>query len=183
MTGLFGKWSRRHLLALKLLAGFAVLATGYSLFVPYGLAWNLTSSIPEGLYFSQVLGPSDQVSRGDIVCDQYVAPSWARGRDYGAPKLRMCKPVVGLAGDQVSVRGSRIRITSTQNPAGVEALLLPTDSKGRAMPQEVNPTGPVPLDTVFLMSTYRSNSLDSRYLGPIPRAALTHKVFPLWVRD
>jgi conjugative transfer signal peptidase TraF len=183
MTGTLGRGCRPSAMAVCLgIAAVAVIGL-YVRYVPYGLAWNLTPSIPEGLYLSQKLTAHDALKRGDVACFQYVAPAWAVSRDYGAPKLRMCKPVVGLPGDRVAVDGSKVELTPQDGGPATAVRLLAQDSKGRPMPQAVNANGVVAPDTVFMLSTYRENSLDSRYLGAIPRAVITHRVSPLWVHD
>lgn len=169
-------WTRA---AVSLAVG-AMAVTGYALFVPYGLAWNLTDSIPRGLYFSEVLDAGDAVARGDIVCLQYVAPAWATQRQYGAPKLRMCKPVRGLPGDTLEQQADVLRVSS---PAGsmLEVQLLSHDSRGRPLPQDTNQPGVLAAGKLFLLSTSSSRSLDSRYLGPVARASVTHRVYPLFL--
>jgi conjugative transfer signal peptidase TraF len=165
-------------------ASWTLLLITLGLFVgslsPVALAWNVTSSIPRGLYLTTKTTEATAVTYGDIVCFKFVEPSWAKGRMYVPQGLKICKPVVGLPGDALIVNASELLI----QPAKQEGTRIPVptvDSKGRHINPAVRESGVVPPGHVFLVSTYKPNSLDSRYLGAIPRESLTNKISPLWL--
>jgi conjugative transfer signal peptidase TraF len=133
--------------------------------------WNLTPSLPRGLY---LLLPGTSPTRGAIVL--FDVPTSARPfavtRHYLPSGARLLKRVVGLPGDRVCVAGSAVFINGR-----VFAPVLLSDSRGRHL-EPVSFCGPIPPDEVFV-ATPTPLSFDSRYFGPIPLAALT-VVQPVW---
>ena len=162
----------RVLIGLALAAGLLVLS-------PWSLCWNATHSIPLGLYAAQRLDAQSELQPGDIVCYYPTTPSWAVGRDYFVPGIRVCKPIVGVAGDEITSTEHEVRIHSQTRGTHLEVPMLDRDSKGRELPAHAGTSLILASDQVFLVSTYAPNSLDSRYLGPVAREALTHRIYPL----
>jgi type IV secretory pathway protease TraF len=175
--------ARLSLLTVAAVAGAAALAVlAYRAFVPYELAFNTTHSIPQGLYFAKAGGPAP-LERGQAVCFAYVPPAWAQGRDYFEPGRRLCKYVAALPGDQIVREGLSLTISSPQGLLLLATGLSAADSKGQPLPLDALETGAVPEGKVLLLAPANKNSLDSRYLGLIRQAALSHQIWPLWVKQ
>jgi conjugative transfer signal peptidase TraF len=133
--------------------------------------WNLTPSLPRGLY---ILRPNASARRAAIVI--FAVPKSVRPlvatRHYLPPGTRLLKRIVALPGDRVCVAGSAVFIDGR-----VFAAVLISDSRGRHL-EPVSFCGPVPPGEAFV-ATPTPLSFDSRYFGPIPLAALT-VVQPVW---
>jgi type IV secretory pathway protease TraF len=160
----------------------AVLVLAYQTLSPFGLALNTTHSIPQGLYFSKTGAPSPLL-RGQTVCFAYAPPSWAKGRAYFEPGRRLCKHVAGLPGDRTVRKGLALSLFDARGQLVLEARLAATDRKGEAIPPGALSSGTIPEGKVLLLAPANENSLDSRYLGLIDRAALSHQIWPLWVQS
>ncbi len=133
--------------------------------------WNLTPSLPRGLY---VLQPTASPERGTTVL--LPIPKSVRGlvatRHYLPIGTRLLKTVVALPGDDVCVDDSTFSIGGR-----VVAAVGQVDSLGR--PLEPSPfCGPVPPGEAFV-TTPSALSFDSRYFGPVPISILT-VARPLW---
>lgn len=153
----------------------------YDRFVPYSIGWNTTASIPTGLYFAENYH-GQAPKRGELLCFRYEVPTWAKGRGYAAPGQRFCKPVAGLPGDVLTQEGTRLTVAHSDGTSH-SYQLRPQDSKGRELPQDALPSGPIAAGSYLLISDYKPNSLDSRYLGLIAQSRFTDQVWPLWVHD
>jgi signal peptidase I len=110
-------------------------------------------------FMVEVLEPEDALHRGEIVIFSLPA---TQDRDF-------VKRVVGLPGETVEIRRRRVFINGS-------ALEEPYVCYTRDGILPVRDTfGPVALgrDEYFLMGDNRENSLDSRWLGPVPRNRIT----------
>lgn len=150
----------------------------YDKAVPYGVGWNHTKSIPLGLYLTKDLrgGP---IAVGAIGCFKYHEPEWAKGRNYSEIGTYICKPVMAKEGDAYKVTDNKV-VLNNANGKEVTFEILKKDRKGRDMPQGALASGTVPAGSYLLLSDYALNSLDSRYLGPIPSIAVTRQIWPIW---
>lgn len=160
-------------------AALALLA--YKLFVPFELAYNTTASIPRGLYLARDVQVQD-LKRGDTVCFAYQPPTWATERNYFERGRRLCKYMLGLPGDGLEVGEGAVRVKA---PSGevIQMALAQADSKGRPLPDDALVSGEVPIGHVLALAPAYANSLDSRYLGPVPVNKLTHQIWPIWLHD
>lgn len=156
---------------------FYILLGVYKARVPVGLAWNTTPSIPLGLYATLQYNGSS-LERGQLVCFRYQAPGWAKDREYVPEGMRLCKPVAAVAGDRITVEGAQVTVLNTDGQTQRYAL-QPLDSKGRPLPQTALSSGVLGPGQLLLIANYRPNSLDSRYLGLISQAQVTHRTWPL----
>lgn len=112
-------------------------------------------------FMVEVLEPEDELKRADIVI--FSMPG-TNGRDF-------VKRVVGLPGESVEIRERRVFVDG-----------VPLDEPYVCYTREgilpVRDTfGPVTLGTeeYFLMGDNREDSLDSRWLGPVPRNRISGK--------
>lgn len=133
--------------------------------------WNLTPSLPRGLY---LLRPDLPPQLGSIVL--FSVPESVRGlvhrRDYLPEGARLLKLVVALPGDPVCVAKSTLVVRGESM-----ATVRRTDSLGRRL-LPVSFCRSIPPDYAFV-ATPGSLSFDSRYFGPVPLSSLT-EVRPLW---
>jgi len=133
--------------------------------------WNLTPSLPRGLY---VLRPKASPERGTIVL--FPIPESVRqlvvARHYLPAGARLLKIVVALAGDYVCVDDTALSIGG--RPV---AAVRRVDSLGRRL-EPSSFCGRVPPGEAFV-ATPAVLSFDSRYFGPVPISVLT-VARPLW---
>jgi type IV secretory pathway protease TraF len=137
------------------------------------LIWNATASAPEGLY---ALQPARAWGRGDLVAvqpDPQLA-GWMDARGYAPSGVLLIKHVAALSPSRVCRDGARITIDQV-----VMALAEPRDRAGRPLPvwsgcRVLDPTD------VFLLNPAKG-SLDSRYLGSLPRKSVAGRVAPIWL--
>ena len=150
---------------------FAALAISVARAVAPSFTWNLSTSLPRGLYRLEHRTPP---TRGAIV--SFAPPRLASDliamRGYLPASASLLKTVVGLPGDTVCidetsflVNGARIGVVSGH------------DSAGRTL-APFRFCGVLPTDSAFVATSTRL-SFDSRYFGPIPLSSLTVAV-PVW---
>ncbi|KWT98320.1 MULTISPECIES: S26 family signal peptidase [unclassified Variovorax] len=144
--------------------------------VPYSLSWNVTASIPRGLYLSTEATTTPLV-RGQIGCFAYSAPTWAEARHYFPDGFQLCKYALGLPGDVVEVDAS-LRVSSAAGKHA-DVAFASADSRGRPMPRAEGLAGAIPRGEYLLLAPAHTNSLDSRYLGRIAHERLTRTLVPL----
>ena len=151
----------------------------YAQYVPYSMAWNITASIPKGLYFARS-AQGQVLERGQIACFNYEAPTWAQPRHYFPHNFQLCKPVAALPGDEVARQDDTLLVkhygASKWQPL---AAFGKSDSAGRPLPQDALTGGELARGQYLLVAPAHANSLDSRYLGPIGRERITRTLIPL----
>jgi conjugative transfer signal peptidase TraF len=141
--------------------------------LPAHLRWNLTSSLPRGLYL--VRHRSQPPSRGSLVA--FAVPEGAAdvvfGRGYLPQGAFLMKRVAAVPGDRVCTREGRYEVNGVSLGEVFE-----DDASGRPLPHH-SFCGLVPPDRYYV-ATSIARSFDSRYFGPLPTAALTERLRPLW---
>lgn len=157
---------------------FLILLRLWSAYVPWSLSWNTTASIPEGLYLTERI--STLPPAGDLVCFRYVAPTWAAPRQYFHNGFRLCKHLAGVAGDRVVQRQGVFYVRNADGRTQLVGATQPADSSGRPIPQHALKLGVIPHGQVVVAAPAHTNSLDSRYLGYVPRDRIQWRVYPLW---
>lgn len=154
------------------LAAIALIALPAVATMPIKLIWNVSASVPTGLY---VLTSSDDLRRGSVVAVQ-APPALAKlmnERHYlglGAPML---KSVAALPGDKVCRKGKRVSVNGR-----TIARAKKRDSKGRALPvwRGCHRLGQ---DELFLVNDAVADSFDGRYFGALPRSTVIGKAHQL----
>ncbi len=133
--------------------------------------WNLSASVPRGLYAIAVDGTC---ARGSLVA--FGPPPGAAAiiyrRGYLPPGAGLIKKLVGLPGDRVCVRDDGVYVNGTR--IGDVARF---DSRGKAL-DPFPFCGEVGPGQAFVASQ-APLSYDSRYFGPVRLASLT-PVVPVW---
>lgn len=135
--------------------------------------WNATASAPEGLYDLQRGGAW---GRHDLVAVRPAAPlaAWLDRRGYAPSGVLLIKRVAALAPSTVCRHGAAIIIDHT--PA---AQAETYDHAGRPLPVWSG-CRRLTANEIFLLNPAKG-SLDSRYLGPLPRASVIGRVAPIWL--
>jgi conjugative transfer signal peptidase TraF len=138
------------------------------------LIWNASASVPRGLYSVQAAA---QIEVGDLVLVQPPAAlaGFLAERGYLARGVPLLKQVAALPPQAICSLGDVISIDG--QPV---ADLHQVDRLGRPLPSWAGcqVLGP---DQVLLLNAARPDSLDGRYFGPLPRAAVVGRLRPLWV--
>jgi len=160
---------QRGILVAALLTALVIVSAASALAPSF--TWNLSSSLPRGLYH---LDPAAPPTRGAIVSFQPPAPAAAliAARAYLPPSATLLKVVVALPGDGVCIDDASFTVNGRFFGAVVSR-----DSAGRAL-VPFRFCGAVPDGQAFVATRARL-SFDSRYFGPVPVASLTVAV-PLW---
>lgn len=145
---------------------------------PYSLSYNISESIPKGLYLLKKAEPGE-VKVGDIGCFLYSAPDWAKDRNYFPPRFKLCKPVFAGTGAQLEVREGSLYVAQPGQSSTKVASFNAADSLGRPLPPALASTQSVPQGYFLMLAPVHNNSLDSRYLGLILVNAVRFKAHPL----
>ncbi|MDK8875306.1 S26 family signal peptidase [Paracoccus sp. SSJ] len=167
--------SRRHILAVTLLAVTGVAATSVA-DMPLRFLWNVTASAPVGLY---TVEPADRLTVPELVAVMPPEPlaGFMVARGYVGRGLPLLKRVVGLPGQRVC------RIGRTVTVDGVAmGDALDRDRIGRELPVWRG-CRVVARDELFLMNSEVRDSLDGRYFGPLPASAVVGRALPLWTDE
>jgi conjugative transfer signal peptidase TraF len=159
----------------------AIAAAGICLVVVLGcvgVRLNLSSSLPVGLY----LKSAD--SRTPLVefCPEEPAATLAIVRGYRSPgncpdgATPLLKPIVAVAGDVVEVSALGLTVNHTLLSNTKPRL---SDAHGRRMNPWPLGTYRVVPGTVWVVSSFNSQSFDSRYFGPLQTSSIRHHMRPL----
>lgn len=137
------------------------------------LVYNATDSVPRGFYAIAAQPPGI----GDLILTRLPASAarLAAERGYLPAGVPLIKPIAAGYGDHVCVRDGEVRINGH-----VVARTLAVDSQGRPL-AAWSGCRLLAEGEWFLLSTENPASFDSRYFGPIPRAAAYGLAVPLWV--
>lgn len=149
--------------------GVALAAT---LPTPLKLIWNVSASVPVGLYSVE---PADHLEITDLVAVMPPPPlaAFLIARGYLGEGTPLLKRVMGLPGQDVCRLGEAITVDGL--PLG-EAL--PRDRMGRDLPVWRGCRRIAPGE-LFLMNPDVGDSLDGRYFGLIPATAIIGRAMPV----
>jgi len=156
---------------------FAISA--FAISAAFGVLVNTTSSMPIGVY--RITG--SPVTRGTLVSaclptdNKMTGLMRSRGYEHDGTcpsgLAPLIKPVAAIAGDVVELTANSVLVNGHALPSSRTARL---DGSGRLLPSWPRGTYRVPAGSVWLVSTYSPNSLDSRYFGPVPTTSIEHAV-------
>jgi len=137
------------------------------------LIWNASASVPIGLY---AVKPEGALHFDNLVVVSPPEPlaSFLADRGYLPKGVPLLKHIAALPG-QIVCRINRA-ITVDGHALG-EAFLR--DRRGRALPVWQGCRAVQP-GAVFLMNREVKDSLDGRYFGVLPAAAIVGQAEPLW---
>ncbi len=149
-----------------------------------GFRFNLTSSLPIGLY--RVTNDPPTLQRGAIVlyCLPPSIARFAHERGY-VPTGGRCadglvpigKVVVALSGDTVSVTTAGITVNGRRQ---LHSRPLPLDRRERELPRPREGVYVTRPGYIWLLAP-SDRSFDSRYLGELSAANVTGRVRPFWI--
>lgn len=165
------------------LLGATALVAGLAIAGALELRFNLTSSLPIGLY--RVTRDAPTLERGAIVL-YCLPPSIARfAHDRGyVPKGGRCaeglvpigKVAAAMAGDTVRVATDGIEVNGRRQ---LHSRPLMSDQMGRRLPRLVGGSYVVRPGEIWLLAP-SDRSFDSRYLGPVTIVNVVARVYPFW---
>ena len=170
--------TRRHYLIATAITASAFAASFVALTVadPFPrVIWNASASAPIGLYR---IHPDRDPPTGALVA---VTPParWARwmaGRGYLPEGVPLLKHVAARAGQRVC----RIRDMLSVD-ARLVAVALEHDRRGRSLPVWQG-CRTLRAGELLLLNPAHPDSLDGRYFGPLPAAAVIGRATPLYLR-
>lgn len=139
------------------------------------LIWNATASVPIGLYAVEHALP---LHAGELVVITPPAPlaQFLAARQYLPLGVPLVKHVLALPGQIVCRNGRAITVDHVTVGEALER-----DRVGRALLHWQGCHALAPGE-VFVMNT-APDSLDSRYFGPLPLAAIAGQADPIWTRE
>ncbi|MEG3089301.1 S26 family signal peptidase [Sphingomonas sp. PB4P5] len=138
------------------------------------LVWNLSASVPIGLYAARV---TNRIDRGELVAVYPLAPiaRLMADRHYLPLRVPMLKRVAAVAGQTVCRTGTAILIDARH-----VAEALPRDRMGRLLPRWSG-CRTLPKGQVFLLNPASATSFDGRYFGPVATHRIVAVLRPLWL--
>lgn len=143
---------------------------------PTKLVWNVTPSVPVGLYS---IAPSHRLEVTDLVA--VLPPEPLAGfmvrRGYIGPDVPLLKRVMALPGQRVCRTGMAITVDNV--PLGDAR---DRDRIGRELPIWQGCRRLV-AGEVFLMNPDAADSLDGRYFGPLADTAVIGRATPVWTDE
>ena len=162
-------------LVIGLLAVAAITATARHQDVPE-YVWNLTPSVPRGLY---AVEPLRRLRVTTLVVVRPPEPlASLMDRDGYLPRgVPLLKRIFALSGQTVCRIGTQISVDGIAAAPARER-----DGRGRPLPtwQGCRVIGN---DEVFLMNWDEPDSFDGRYFGPLPITAVVARAVPLWTDE
>jgi conjugative transfer signal peptidase TraF len=156
-----------------MLFGLATIAVTAGTDPGWRLVYNPSESAPRGWY---ALIPVRQPATGDWVLARLSKPiaQLADKRNYLPIHVPILKRIAAQKDDEVCSAGGGIFIDGH-----LVAHSLQDDSRGRPLPHW-SACRTLKAQELFLLSTYSQFSFDSRYFGPVRRAAVIGQAIPLW---
>lgn len=156
------------------LAAVSIIAVTAVADMPTRLVWNVSESVPTGLY---AVRDDGRLKPGVIAAVMPPEPlgGWLVEGGYlgrGAPLL---KRVEALPGQQVCRIDGRITVDGR-----LRALARDADRFGRPL-QRWSGCVVVGEGQLFLLNADDPDSLDGRYFGPLPRTSVLGRAVPLFV--
>ena len=142
---------------------------------PPRLIWNATASAPIGFY---LVRRAQTLFRGELVLAKLptVTARLAARRGYLPLGLPVVKRIAGLSGDEICARDNIV-----WRNGHVLVSRLAADSRRRPLPQWQG-CRRLGREEVFLLMAHKRHSFDSRYFGPVRKAAIIGRLVPLWLR-
>ena len=137
------------------------------------LIWNASASVPLGLY---AVRPAGALQVGELVIvtpPDYLA-DFLDERYYLPRGVPLLKHILALAGQTVCRSGRTITVDGA-----VIGEALDRDHLGRPLPVWQG-CHRVADGEIFLMNRQAEDSLDGRYFGVLPAAAIVGRAQPLW---
>ncbi len=138
--------------------------------------WNASNSVPIGLYRLQ---PITTLAVTELVAIQPpdLLAAFLDLNGYLPIGVPMLKRVLALPGQTVCRHGLTIAVD------GIDVGEAPErDGRGRPLPAW-NGCSVIHDGDIFVMNWQSSDSLDSRYFGPLPASAVIGRAVPVWTNE
>jgi len=159
-------------------AGMVVAALGMSIAFPPApkLIWNASASVPIGLYAVRPIGAlhADELV---VVTPPPQLAVFLAGRRYLPQGVPLLKHIAALPGQTVCRAGRTITVDGI-----ALGQALDRDRRGRILPRW-HGCQRIAHGAVFLMNARVRDSLDSRYFGVLPAAAIVGQATPIWTLE
>jgi conjugative transfer signal peptidase TraF len=143
---------------------------------PTRLVWNVSASVPTGLYAVRPTAPLRLGVLAAVMPPEPLA-SWLVEGGYLGRGVPLIKRVEALPGQRVCRDGGRVTVDGR-----LRALARDADRFGRPLPRW---SGCVVVgeDQLFLLNADHPGSLDGRYFGPLMRSDVLGRATPLFVHQ
>ena len=171
-----------------ILVGLIIIISGFvwHKILGYGLGFNVSDSMPPGLYLSNK--NTEKISNGDIIgfCASDKIYDLFISRGYINSKNGICKndnpafikKVIAQQGDLVEVKNNKLYVNSIEIP---NSTIFDNDKKGRRLDHLQNGYSHVLLRSeLFAFGDNNIRSLDSRYIGLIKKDEILFKAKMLY---
>lgn len=155
-------------------ASLATLAA--SMNISPALIWNASASVPIGLYAVRPVGRL-RVTELVVVTPPEPLAGFLSDRGYLPKGVPLLKRILALPGQAVCRTGRTIAVDGI-----AMGDALDRDRRGRPLPVWQG-CRTVAQGEVFLMNWQSEDSLDGRYFGPLPAAAIVGRADPLWTDE
>jgi len=141
-----------------------------------GLIWNVSASVPIGLY---LVTPPDRLRVTDLIVVEppRAVADFLAERSYLPRGVPLLKRVLALPGQMVCRRNLAIIVDGIDVGTAHES-----DHLGRALPVWQGCRS-IADDMIFVMNWQSPNSLDGRYFGPTPITSVVGRATPLWTAE
>lgn len=161
----------------------ALLVVGYAVVLSTGVRWNVTASMPIGLYW--IAARPHVLTRGMLVavCAPPVAARQGRERGYlgDGPCIDNTEPllktVAGVAGDTINESSEGVRVNGRLLP---NSRALGADRAGRTLTSAPDSRLQLPAGTIWAYADH-PRSWDSRYWGAVPSGNVIAQMHPVLV--
>ncbi len=158
------------------LAGLALLGLSAVADLPTRLVWNVSASVPTGLY---AVRPDAPLRPGVLAAVMPPEPlaGWLVEGGYLGRGVPLLKRVEALPGTRVCRLGNVVTVAGRSR-----AIAQDRDRRGRFLPRW---SGCIIIGEgqLFLLNADHPGSLDGRYFGPLPRSTVLGRATPLFVED
>lgn len=137
------------------------------------LVWNLSASVPVGLYAAYRAAPK----RGDLVAAHAPAriARLMAERGYLPRGVPMLKQVAAVPGQRICRTGPWVLVDGL-----VVARARRSDRAGRALPRWSG-CRTLRAGELFLLNPAAADSFDGRYFGPVRAGAIIAVLAPVWL--
>lgn len=166
----------RRVYGLLIALGVVSLVTPARLRPPPILLWNVSASVPVGLYSLEATDRRYLFELVAVLPPEPLASFLATG-NYLPRGVPMLKHILALPGQTVCRDGLVVTIDKV-----AVGMARERDRRGRALPVWQG-CRVVAQDALFLMNLRSADSLDGRYFGPLPRSAVTGRAHPVWTKE
>lgn len=167
---------RRVWILLTVLGAVGILALPSVLDAHRFLLWNASASVPLGLYALESTDTRYVTELVAILPSEPLA-TFLADRGYLPRGIPMLKRVLALPGQTVCRQGLIVLVDRVAMGVARER-----DGRGRPLPGWQG-CRVIAAGELFLMNWQSADSLDGRYLGPLPASSVMGRAQPIWIKE